>query len=265
MTGSSALNTARAELHRWAREPAVLVTLVVLVAVSGLLTYFAVNVATGSASSGADGVQLQTDVVLDAGSTNEQLAAMPRSSLTMLVPIAAIVLGVYAAGSEMASGALLQLAVAARGLRSLFVVRSVILFVILGVAGAAAGLATLAATAVAVSQTSELAHLSVWHDAGSIIVGATVQALLIGFLAFGLSALTRRWVVITVGMLIYLVGVEPLLSGLLGGGSVWLPRTATSELLMPEAELVHVIPTVVCALAFVAMALWSLHREWAAR
>lgn len=255
----------KAELHRWTSEPVVLITVVALIAVSALLTYFAVNVATGGASSGADGVELQTDIVLNADATNDQLASMARSSLSMLVPIAAIILGVHAAGSEMSSGALLQIAVAARRLRFVFVVRAVILLVIMGVAGATAGAATLATTAVAVARTSELAHLSAWHGAGSTIIGASAQAVLFGLIAFGLSALTRRWVAVIIGMLVYLIGLESVLAGLLGDAGVWLPGVATAELLTPEPDLVHVVPTVLCALALVILAVLSLRREWAAR
>ena len=265
MIGSDSLGTARAELHRWTRDPVVLVTVMALVALSATLTYFAVNVATGGASSGADGVSLQTDIALDAAATNEQLASMPRSGLTMLVPIAAIVVGVRAAGSEMSSGALLQLAVAARRLRLLFTVRAVILLVLLGAAGAAAGTVTLAATSAAISASSELGHLSAWHGAGPIIAGATAQSVLLGLIAFGLSALTRRWIVVTIGMIVYLVALEPALAALVGEVGVWLPRTATSELLVPAPDLAHVVPTLACALILVAMAVSSLRRERAAR
>lgn len=265
MTRSSSLSIVQAELQRWAREPAVLVTIAALVAVSGLLTYLAVTVAAGGASSGADGVQLQTDIVLDADSTDEQLASMARSSLTMLVPIAAVVLGVHAAGSEMGSGALLQLAVAARRLRFLFVVRAVILFALIGTAGAAAAVATLSAAAAGAAQAAELAHLSAWHSAASIIIGATAQSVLIGLVAFGLSAITRGWAAVTIGLIVYLVGLEPALTGLVGEAGVWLPREATSELLVPGSDPVHVVPTAACALAFVVLAVLSLRRERAAR
>jgi ABC-type transport system involved in multi-copper enzyme maturation permease subunit len=254
-----------AELHRWIREPAVLTTIAGVIAFSGLLTYFAVSVATGGSAAGGEGVQLQTDVVLDANATNAQLASMPRSSLTMLVPIAAIVLGVQAAGSEMASGALLQLAVAARRLRFLFAARAVILLVLLGVAGAGSALATLVATGAGAARATELAHLSAWNDAAPIIAGATAQSILVGFIAFGLAALSRRWIAVTVGMIVYLVGLEPILSGLIGEGSVWLPRAATSELMLPGGDPARVLPTLVCALVLVATAVLSLRREWAAR
>lgn len=56
-----------------------------------------------------------------------------------------------------------------------------------------------------------------------------------------------------------------MLAVLVGEASVWLPREATSELLVSEPDLAHVVPTVVCALALVAMAIGSLRREWAAR
>src|SRR5699024_8319442 len=51
----------------------------------------------------------------------------------------------------------------------------------------------------------------------------------------------------------------------LGEESVWLPRVATSELLVPDRDLAHVVPTVARALAVGATAIWSLRREWATR
>lgn len=266
-TGSSAssLGTARAELHRWTRDPVVLITIGALVALSGMLTYFAVNVATGGASAGGDGVQLQTDLVLDAAATNGQLASMPRSSLTMLVPIAAIVLGVQAAGSEMASGALMQLAVAARRLRFLIAVRAAVLLALLGIAGTASGVAAFAAAGAGISQTAELAHLSAWHSAGPAVAGAAAQSILVGLIAFGLAAITRRWIVVTAGMIIYLVVIEPVLAGFVGGAGVWLPGAAASALLLSEPDLAHVVPIAACALVLVVIAVLSLHRERAAR
>ncbi|WP_299955352.1 hypothetical protein [uncultured Modestobacter sp.] len=265
MTVPDSLRTVKAELPRWTRDPVTLVTMGALVGLCGVLSYLAVNVATGDASSGGGGLQLQTSTVLDAGSTDDELAAMARSSLTMLVPIAAIALGVRAAGGEMSSGALLQLAVATRRLRRLFLVRAGIVLVLVGVAGAASAVVALAGTDAAISGAPEVAHLSAWHSAGSTIAGAAAQGVLIGLIAFGLAALTRRWVAITIAMIVYLVGLEPLLTGLLGRGSVWLPRAATSELLVPGPDLAHVAPTVACALVLATMAVLSLRRDRAAR
>lgn len=265
MTATSRLGIARAELHRWTREPAVLITVAALIVLSGLLTYLVVNAAVGGAPSGNGGVQLEVGTELHAGSTNDQLASIPRSSLILLAPIAAIVIGVHAAGTEMGSGALLLLAASARRLRFLFAVRAVIMLVIIGIAGAAAGTAALAATGAGIAWHTDIAHLSAWHGAGPVIAGVAAQALLIGLLAFGLAAVTRRWVVVTIGMIVYLVALEPVLTGLLGDASVWLPGAATSELLMPEPDLAHAVPTAAVALAFAVVAVLSLRRERAAR
>ena len=265
MTATSRPGIARAELHRWSREPAVLITAAVLVVLSGLLTYLVVNAAVGGAPSGNGGVQLEVGTELDADATNDQLASIPRSSLVLLAPIAAVVLGVHAAGSEMASGALLLLAASARRLRFVFAVRAVIMLVITAIAGAAAGAAALGAAGAGVALNAEIAHLSAWHSAGPTIVGAAAQTVLIGLLAFGLAALTRRWVPVTIGMLVYLVALEPVLTGLLGEASVWLPGAATAQLLVPEPDLAHVVPTAAGALVFTVVAVLSLCRERAAR
>ncbi|WP_017590012.1 hypothetical protein [Nocardiopsis ganjiahuensis] len=262
---SNTSGIVRAELLRWLRDPVVLCTIAALAVASGALTYLAVNVATGGAPSGDGAVRLQTDTVLDAAATDEQLASMSRSGLTMLVPVAAAILGAYTAGTETASGALLNLAVAARRLRFLFVVRAVVLLVLLGAAGAVTGAATLAASGAGIARTPELGHLSAWHGAGTVLAGASAQAVLVGLIAFGLAALTRRWVVVVISATVYLVALEPVLGGLVGEAYAWLPRAATSALSAPGPDPAHVVPTVLCALALVAAAVASLRRDRATR
>lgn len=93
---------------------------------------------------------------------------------------------------ELTSGALLQMGVAARRLRCVFAVRLVLLAVIAGTAGAADA---------ARAQAADLAHLTVWEAGGSPVFGAAMQAVVIAVLAFGLSALTRTWIVIAVASL----------------------------------------------------------------
>ena len=265
MTASNTPRITRTETSRWVRDPVVLITIGALIIVSAALTYLAISVATGSTSSGGNGVQLQTDTTLTGESTNDDLASMARSSLTMLVPIAAIIVGVRFAGGELTSGALLQMGVAARRLRFLFLVRLVLLAVIVGIAGAATSAVTLAATEAARAQSADLTHLTVWEAGGSPVLGAAMQAVVIAVLAFGLSALTRRWIVITICMLVYIVGLEPALSGLFADASAWLPRTATSELMVPQPDLAHVLPTAICALLLAVIAVASLRRDRVSR
>lgn len=242
-------------------DAGILFTLAVLIIVSSGLTYCAIWVATGSVSSAEGGVQLQTDMDLTGESTNEDLASMARSSLIMLVPIAAIIIGVRFAGGELTSGALLQLGVAARRVRLLFAVRSLLLVAIAGSAGFLAAWLTLLVTDVARAQSSDLSHLNVWEATGSPVLGAMVQAIVISLLAFGLSALTRRWIVVTICMMVYLIGLEPVLSGIFADAGAWLPRTATSELMLPNPEIVHVLPTAIGALLVAVVAVVNLRRD----
>ena len=265
MADSSAPRITRTESSRWVRDPFVLITISALIAASAALTYLAISVATGSTSSGGNGVQLQTDTTLTDESTNDDLVSMARSSLTMLVPIAAIIVGVRFAGGEVTSGALLQIGVAARRLRFLFAVRMVLVAIVAGIAGAATAAVALAVTEIARAQYADIAHLTVWEADGSPIFGAAMQAVVIALLAFGLSALTRRSIVITICMLVYIIGLEPALSGLVGDASAWLPRTATSELMFPQPELAHVLPTAFCALLLALIAVASLRRDQVAR
>lgn len=265
MAGTDSPRIARTELARWVRDPVVLITIAALIVLSGLLTYLAVNVATGAMASGGNGVQLQTDTALTADSTNGDLASMGRSSLTMLVPIAAIVLGVRLAGSELTSGALLQIAAAARRLRYLFIARAAILILLAGVTGATTAIVTMLATATGIAPIAELSHLTAWTHSGSTIAGATTQAVIIALIAFGLSALSRRWVIVTICMIVYLMALEPILTGLLGKASAWLPRVATSELMIPQPDLAPVLPTAICAAMVTTVAIVSLRRDCAAR
>lgn len=261
MTVPNAPRITRTEIHRWARDPGVLISIGALIVASAALTYLAISVATGSTASGGNGVELQTDSTLTGESTNEDLAAMARSSLTMLVPIAAIIIGVRFAGGELTSGALHQMGVAARRLRLLFAIRLALLAVIAAFAGAATAAVTLAVTEAARAQSADLSHLTVWEADGSPFLGAAIQAVVIAVLAFGLSALTRRWIVITIGMLVYIIGLEPALSGLLDEANAWLPRTATSELMLPQPDFAHVLPTAISALLLAVIAVASLRRD----
>ena len=262
---ANTLGIVRAEVLRWLRDPVVLVTIAAAAVATAALTHLAVNVATGGASSGDGAVQLETDTVLDAAATNDQLSSMVRSGLTMLVPVAAVVLGANAAGGEMTSGALLHLAVAVRRLRFLFAARAVVLIALLGAAGVLTGVGALAAAGAGIFGDPELAHLSAWHDAGPIIAGAGAQAAVLGLIAFGLAALTRRWIVVVIAMIVYLVTVEPILGGLLGEDRVWLPWTATSELLAPDPDPAHAVPTLLCVLVLVLAAVANLRRDRATR
>lgn len=265
MTASNVPRITRTETGRWIRDPVLLVTFGALIITSASLSYFGVSVATGSTSSGGNGVQLQTDISLTSESTNEDLVSMVRSSLAMLVPIAAIMVGVRFAGGELTSGALLQMGVAARRLRFLFAIRLALLVIVAGLGGTLTAVASLFSTETARIQSTDLAHLTVWEAGASPVIGAATQAVVIAVLAFGLSALSRRWVLVTISMLVCIVVLEPALSGLIDDAGAWLPRAATSELMRPQPELVHVLPTAICALLLAVIAVASLRRDRASR
>lgn len=265
MTGSSSSRITKTEVLRWLRDTPTLITMAALIVLSGVLTYLAVAVASGDSSGGGSGFQVQTDTTLTQASTNEDILSMVRSSLTMLVPIAAIVIGIQFAGGELASGALLQIGVAARRLRYLFAVRLVMLSLLAGFAAAAAAAITIIAASVAVSNSSQLNHLTPWDDGWRAIVGSSVQAVIIACIAFALSALTRRWIVIAISMLVYMIALEPIIAGLVGDQDVWLPRTATSELMLPAPDLAHILPTALCAVIFSLIAIMALRRDRVAR
>lgn len=262
---SETIRITRTEATRWFRDPVILIAVVAVIVSCAMLSYIAVLVATGVATGDGNGIQLQTDSTLTPSSTNQDLVSMARTSVSLLLPIAAIIIGVRFAGGEMTSGALLQLGVAARRLRLLFSARLVFLLVIAGFSGGSTALVTLAATDLAAARASDLAHLNVWSAIGSLITGATLQTIVISILAFGLSALTRRWIVIAICMLVYVVGLEPALSNVFKEASAWLPWAATSELMRPQPDMVHVAPTAVFTVLVVILAVSSLRRDRASR
>jgi len=253
------------EIRRWCTDATLLVVVLALAVVSAALTYLAVIVAAGGASSGGGGVQIETDTVLTASSTDADLASMARSSLTMLVPIAAVVLGTRFAGGEMASGALLQIGVAARRLRAVVAVRALLVAAVAALAGAVAAAATIAAVGAAVAGDADLSRLDAWVSAASTVGGAAAQGALLGLIAFALSALTRRWVVVLVGLIVYLVVIEPVLTGTVEAAGSWLPRSATSELMTASPDVAHALPTLVVAVGVTAVAVLTLRRGRVAR
>jgi hypothetical protein len=260
MDASRSPRPAASEIRRWGADPILLVVVLALALVSAALTYLAVTVAAGGASSGGGGVQIETDTVLTSSSTDDDLASMARSSLTMLVPIAAVVLGVRFAGGEMTSGALLQIAVAARWLRVVFAVRAAMVAAVGALAGAVTAVATIAGVGAAVAGRADLTQLDAWASAASIVGGAAAQGALLGLLAFALSAVTRRWIVVLVVMVVYLVVIEPVLAGILDTAGSWLPRAATSELMATSPDAAHAVPTLIAAVGITAVAVLSLRR-----
>lgn len=236
------------EARRWSGDGVLLSVVIGAGVLGALLSAVAVLVAAGSASGGSGGLQIQTDVQLTPASRDADLIGMARSGVAMFVPLVAIIVGVRAAGSEMASGALLQIAVAARRLRLVFLARAVIVAVVAALGGVVVAVASLAGAHAGVAGNPELAFLSAWSGAGTVIAGAAAQAVLLALLAFSLAALTRRWVLILVALLVYLVVLEPVIAGFLGDGGTWLPRRATSSLLTSDADLSSVLPVAVVAL-----------------
>jgi ABC-type transport system involved in multi-copper enzyme maturation permease subunit len=254
-----------AEITRWSRDRGILILVGVLLLLLGALTYLAVLVAAGPPSTSTGSVQIQTDLTLTTTSTNDDLASMARSSIVMLVPLAAVVLGAHVAGNEMSSGALLHIATATRRLRHLFAVRAGVLAVLLTVVAALAALVTMAAAAAAVAGTPDLSRLSAASAAGQLIAGSVAQALLVGLIAFALAVLTRHPVAIVIAMLVYLVALEPIVQGLVGDGGAWLPRAASAQVLQADALWYHLLPTVVVAVALLVVAVASARRDRAFR
>ncbi len=245
------------EARRWSGDGVLLSVVIGAGVLGAVLSAVAVLVAAGSASGGSGGLQIQTDVQLTPASGDADLIGMARSGVAMLVPLVAIIVGVRAAGSEMASGALLQIAVAARRLRLVFLARAVIVAVVAALGGVVVAVASLAGAQAGVAGSPDLAFLSAWSGAGTVIAGAAAQAVVLALLAFSLAALTRRWVLILVALLVYLVVLEPVIAGFLGDGGAWLPRRATSSLLTSDADLGSVLPVVVVALGLsVATVAW---------
>jgi hypothetical protein len=233
-----------AEITRWSRDRGILILVGVLLLLLGALTYLAVLVAAGPPSTSTGSVQIQTDLTLTTTSTNDDLASMARSSIVMLVPLAAVVLGAHVAGNEMSSGALLHIATATRRLRHLFAVRAGVLAVLLTVVAALAALVTMAAAAAAVAGTPDLSRLSAASAAGQLI---------------------RHPVAIVIAMLVYLVALEPIVQGLVGDGGAWLPRAASAQVLQADALWYHLLPTVVVAVALLVVAVASARRDRAFR
>lgn len=254
----------QAELSRWLCRPGILILIAASALLAAVLTYFAVSAAAGTLPGSGGGLRIDTDTRLTATSTDADLASMARSSIVMLVPLSATILGTLMAGSEMTSGALLTIATAARRLRFVFTVRVVIVMMLAAFSGVLIALTSSATAAVAVTADDALAHLGVWGQFSTLAVGAVGQSVLIALVAFGLSAITRRWTIVLVGMLVYLIGVEPALTGIFGEGARWLPYTATSRLTTSGIAWPDLIPTVAAALAAVAVTIVLLRRDRAA-
>lgn len=265
MEHSRPLNLLRAEAGRWPRDTVFLAALAVTLAATAALTLFAVLVSAGAIGSGAGGVQIDTDTLLGAQSTNEDLASLLRSSLVLLLPIAAVVIGAHFAGSELSSGVLLTIAVAARKLRLLFAIRIGLLALVLALLAALSTVIVCAVSGFALSAGTDVEHLSAWAQLGPLMAGASVQTLAIGLLTFSLAALTRRWVPVVVASIVYIVALEPVVQGFVRDDIVWLPWTATSSLLASGADWMPVLPTAAATAALAVLAILSLRRDRAFR
>ncbi len=262
---ASDLRIPLVETRRWSGDGVLLSVVIGAGVLGAVLSAMAVLVAAGSTSGGSGGLQIQTDVQLTSASQDADLVGMARSGVAMLVPLVAIIVGVRAAGSEMASGALLQVAVAARRLRLVFLARAVIVAVVAGIGGVVVAAASLAGAQAGVAADADLASLSAWSGAGTVMAGAAAQAGVLALLAFSLAALTRRWVLVLVALLVYLVVLEPVIAGLLGDGASWLPREATSSLLTSDADLGSVLPVALVALALTVVTVAWRRRDRTAR
>lgn len=256
---------AAAESRRWSRDSLVLALVLIAAFAAAILTYFALLVSAGVIESSGGGVQIETDTYLGAASSDEDVASMLHSSLVLLLPIAAVVIGARLAGNEMSSGALLTIASSARRLRVLFSARVVVLAVALTATAVVTVLLVCAAGNVALASANDLGHLSATAFLGPLALGAITQTLTFGLLTFALSALTRRWVPVVIGAIVYIVALEPVIQGLAGGAADWLPRSATSGLVAVEPDWAPVVPTIVVTLALLVWVIVTLRRDRAFR
>lgn len=263
MHDGRAVAIARTEARRWARDSTAVIAGGTAVVLAAGLTFLAVSVAVGATDASTGSVQLQTDGALTAGSSSADLASLARSAVTMLVPLVAVVIGAHFAGTEMTSGALLHVAVAARRLRLVSLIRAVSLAVIAGAIGAVTALASIGSAEVGV-RAAGLLDLSVGSATGRTVAGAAASAAVIALLTFALACLTRRFVVVLVGMLAYLVVIEPVLAGAVSDAAVWLPRSALTALVRTDAEPLHALPSLLLALGLVCVAIARCRRDRAA-
>lgn len=265
MVHSRSTVMVRAESGRWLRDATVVAVPLAAALAAAALTYFAILVAAGVIASGTSGVQIETDTLLSSSSGDKDVASLLHSSLVLILPIAGVGVGARFAGSEMSSGALLTLAVATRRLRALIVVRVIVLTLVLVTMAIVTTAAVCSAGSVALAQGPAGNQLSAWTYAGALTVGALVQSVTIGVWTFSLAALTRRWVPVVIGAIVYIVALEPVIQSLVGEDVTWLPRTATSALVAPDAEWLPVLPTTVIAISMLACVIGSLRRDRAFR
>jgi hypothetical protein len=265
MPRSNLVQISRIESQRWFRDLTIVVILAVTILAATTLTYFAVRVAAGLIASGTGGVEIQTSTSLGRGSTDADLASLLHSSLVLLVPIAASVVGVRFAAGEMSSGALMTIAIAARRLRLLFAIRAALLVLTLIALAVLSALIVSVAAQVALSGAADLSHLSAWTYADRLLAGTVVQSTVFGLIAFSLSALTRRWVLILIGAIVYIVIVEPTVQGLVPVEMAWLPRSATSDLILPDPHWGPALPIIVGTAILALSAIVILRRDHAFR
>lgn len=116
-------------------NPGVFALLVVVPLLSALLSYAAVMASSG-ASSDAGAVSIDTTAALGPDSEDPEKLDLAATSIYLLAPLAASLHGVLFAGSELSSGALLNIAVAARRLRTIFAVRALSLVLLSLITGA---------------------------------------------------------------------------------------------------------------------------------
>lgn len=254
---------ARAETSRWVSDGAALVTGATGIVLAVGLTFLAVAVGTNGAAAGSGGVELQTDGALTPGSSDAELASLAQSAVTLVVPLISVVIGTHFAGAEMASGALLHIAVASRRLRLVFLVRAASL---IALSGGTAALTALAASGAADigARAAGLQNLTVSGAIAATVGSAVTTAVVLALLAFSLAWTTRRSAVVLLGLLAYLVVIEPVLTGAIGAGSDWLPRTALIGLAHHDAQPLHVVPTVAVTSGLLAMAWLRARRDRAA-
>ncbi|WP_144750644.1 hypothetical protein [Curtobacterium pusillum] len=251
------------EARRWARDSTTIIAGGAAVVLGAGLTFLAVSVAAGGSATGSGTVQLQTDETLTAGSSSADLVSFAQSAVTMVVPLIAVVLGAQFAGSEMTSGALLHIAVAARRLRLVIAVRAASGAVVAGTVGAVTAGASIVAADLG-ARSAGVPDVTAVDAGGTTVIGAAVAAAVIALLTFSLACLTRRSVVVLIVVLAYVIVIEPVLAGAAGDVAAWLPRSSLTALAGTDADPVQALPSIVAALALASVAILRLRRDRAA-
>ncbi|MHA6600600.1 hypothetical protein HMPREF2736_07055 [Corynebacterium sp. HMSC036E10] len=254
----------KVETRRWLLHPGVFALLVVVSLLTALLSYAAVMASSG-ASSDAGAVSIDTTAALGPDSEDPEKLDLAATSIYLLAPLAASLHGVLFAGSELSSGALLNIAVAARRLRTIFAVRALSLVLLSLITGAILTALSIAGLTAGLRQ-AEVPSLTPEAPLGTVILGGSILYATVAVIAFAAATLLRRWVVVLVALVAYFVVAEPLLASMLSEhASKWLPHVSLGKWVDFEPERRFAFPTMVLALLALVTAVVGTQRDRAAR